>query len=82
MKIPKNRFFCFFLKCDLDEPRYRFLVQNDSKTPQGPISGHVSHFRTLPAILWKFEILAKIVILTIFDIWHFGPANGRVWLEM
>ena len=78
----KKRFFQNCLKFDLNEFRYRIRVQNGSKTPQGLISGHISLSRTLPAILWKFEFLAKIVILAIFDKWHHGRPYGRKWLEM
>ena len=81
-KIRKNSIFQFCLKCDLNGFRYRFRVQNGSKTPKGHISGHISYFRTLPANLWKFEILAKIVILANFDVSRHGRLHGREWLEI
>ena len=65
-KRPKNRFFQNFLKIDLNEFRYRFRVQNDSKTPQEPISGHISSFRPISAAVSKIEILAEMVIFAIF----------------
>ena len=81
-KIQKNRFFQIHLKFDPNEFRYRFRVQNGSKTPQGLISGHISGPRTIPATLKKFEFLAKIAILEIFDDSHFGRSFGRKWPEM
>ena len=71
-KSKKSIFFQNCLKFDLNGFRYRFRVQNGSKTPQGLISGHISIFQTLPATLKNFEFLAKIVILTIFDDSHYG----------
>ena len=41
-KMIKNQFFQNDLKFDLNEFRYRFQLQNGSKTPQGFISGHIS----------------------------------------
>ena len=65
-KRQKNRFFQNFLKIDLNEFRYRFRVQNNSKTPQDPISGHISSFWPISAAVSKIEILAKIAIFAIF----------------
>ena len=62
----KNRFFQNFLKIDLNEFRYRFRVQNDSKTPHEPISGHISSVRPISAAVSKIEILAEMVIFAIF----------------
>ena len=70
-KTQKKSIFRIFLKCDLDGFRYRFRVQNNSKTPQGPISGHISSFRPISATLSKFEFLAKIDFLAIFRIFDF-----------
>ena len=72
LKNSKKSIFRIFLKCDLDGFRYRFLVQNNSKTPQGPISGHISSFRPISATLSKFEFLAKIDYLAIFGIFDFS----------
>ena len=81
-KIQKNRFFQIHLKFDPNEFRYRFRVQNGSKTSQGLISGHISGTRTIPATWKKFEFLAQIVILEILiDFWWcaFWPI---IWPEV
>ena len=46
-KISKNPKIWIFLKLHLNAFRYRFRVQNGSKTPQGPISGHIMKFWTI-----------------------------------
>ena len=48
-KFKKSRFVQIHLKFDPNEFRYRFRVQNGSKTSQGLISGHISGTRTIPA---------------------------------
>ena len=81
----KSIFFWNFLKFDLNAFRYRFRVQNNSKTPQEPISGHISSFRPISATLSKFEFLAKIDFLMIFGIFDFSKYDlpfGRKWPEM
>ena len=85
LKSSKKSIFRLFLKCDLDGFRYRFLVQNNSKTPQGPISGHISSFRPISATLSKFEFLAKIDFLANFGIFDFSKYDlpfGRKWPEI
>ena len=52
----KNAIFSNVIKIDLKGFRYRFWVQNASKTPQKPISGHTSTFRPLPANVSKNRI--------------------------
>jgi len=84
-KSPKNRFFQNGLKYLLEGLEYRFLVQNDSKTLQEPISGHISSFQPISAILQTFEFLAKIdffAILWIFDFSQYGRPFGRKWSKM
>ena len=84
-KAQKKSIFRLFLKCDLDGFRYRFLVQNNSKTPPGPISGHISSFRPISATLSKFEFLAKIDFLANFGIFDFSKYDlpfGRKWPEI
>ena len=66
IKSPKNQFFQSFSKFDLNGFRYRFRVQNNSKTPQEPISGHISSFWPISAAVSKIEFLAKIAIFAIF----------------
>ena len=63
--------FSSFRKCGLDGFRYQFRVQNNSKTPQGPISGHISSFQPISATLSKFEFLAKMDFLAILGIFNF-----------
>ena len=46
-KISKNPKFWIFLKLHLNAFRYRFRVQNGSKTPHGPISGYIMKFWTI-----------------------------------
>ena len=74
--------FWNFIKIDLNALRYRTGVQNDSKTPQGPISGHISSSRPISATLSKFEFLAKIDFLAnfgIFDFLKYDLPFGRKW---
>ena len=81
-KSPKNRFFWNFLKFDLNAFRYRFRVQNNSKTPQEPISGHISSFRPISADISKIEFSTKIAIFAIFT--YFRPFTiwPTIWPEM
>ena len=81
----KSIFFWNFLKFDLNAFRYRFWVQNNSKTPQEAISGHISSFRPISATLSKFECLAKMDFLAIFGIFDFSKYDlsfGRKWSEI
>ena len=78
LKSSKKSIFRLFLKCDLDGFRYRFLVQNNSKTPQGHISGRISSFRPISATLSKFEFLAKIDFFAIFWIFDFQNMTGHL----
>ena len=85
IKNPKNRFFQNCLKCDLFGLKWWFVVQNDSKTPKGPISGHISPFRPISAILQEFNFLAKIdfwAILWIFDFSQYALPFGRKWSKI
>ena len=66
VKIAKKSIFQSFSKFDLNEFRYRFRVQNNSKTPQEPISGHISSFRPISADISKIEFLTQIAIFAIF----------------
>ena len=66
MKIEKNVIFSNVIKIYLKWFRYRFWVQNASKTPQEPISGHTSTFRPLPANISKIEIWEKTRDFAIF----------------
>ena len=48
-------------------------------------SGHISHFRTLPAVFSKFEFLAQIVILAFFAICTMADSMAgtpREWPEI
>ena len=81
----KNCIFWNFIKIDLNALKYQIGVQNDSKTPQGPISGHISSFRPISATLSKFEFLAKIDFLANFGIFDFSKFDllfGRKWPEI
>ena len=84
-KFSKNPFFQNCLKFDLDGLRYRFLVQNTSKTPQESISGHILLSRPVSATLFKFEFLSKIenfAIFRFFWVSRNGLIFGRKWPEM
>ena len=50
---------------------YRIGAQSSSKTPQGPISGHISSFRPISATLSKFKFFAKIDFLANLAISNF-----------
>mgnify|MGYP006900142944 CR=1 FL=1 len=63
-------------------PRYRFRVQNNSKTPQEPISGHISSFWPISAAVSKIEFLAKIAILAIFTYFWLLTIWPTIWPEM
>ena len=81
----KNCIFWNFIKIDLNTLKYQIGVQNDSKTPQGPISGQISSFRPISATLSKFEFLAKIDFLANFGIFDFSKYDlpfGRKWPEI
>ena len=56
IKISKNRFFSIFVKCFIYAIRYRIRVQNNFKTPQGSISGHISCFRPLSVNIQKNRV--------------------------
>ena len=65
--------------------KYRIGVQNDSKTPQGHISGHILSFRPISATLSEFEFLTKIDFLENFEIFDFSKYDllfGRKWPEI
>ena len=78
----KSIFFWNFLKFDLNAFRYRFRVQNNSKTPQEPISGHISSFRPISADISKIEFLTKIAIFAIFTYFWFFIIWPTIWPEM
>ena len=78
----KNRFFQMFSKFDLNEFRYLFRVQNNSKTLQKPISGHISSFWPISAAVSKIEFLAKIAIFAIFTYFWLLTIWPTIWPEM
>ena len=60
-------------------------MQNDFKTPQGHISGHILSFRSISVTLSKFEFLTKIDFLANFEIFDFSKYDllfGRKWPEI
>ena len=73
LKITKIMIFWNILKIHLKGFWYRFRVQNNSKTPQASISGHISCTRPPPAELSKIDFLVKIVILAILR--HMWPCT-------
>ena len=82
MKIAKKSIFWNFLKFDLNAFRYRFRVQNNSKTPQEPISGHISSFRPISADISKIEFSTKIAIFAIFTYFRPFTICPTIWPEM
>ena len=81
MKKSKNANFQNHLKIDPEGFRYRFRVQNASRTPQVSISGHISCTRTLPADESKDEFLTKIAIFMNFNCDQMWPIFCRKALE-
>ena len=81
MKKSKNANFQNHLKIDPEGFRYRFRVQNASRTPQVSISGHISCTRTLPADESKDEFLTKMAIFMNFNCDQSWPVFCRKALE-
>ena len=74
----KNCIFWNLIKIGLNALKYQIGVRNDSKTPQGPISGRISSFRPISATLSKFEFLAKINFLANIGTFDFSKSR-RAW---
>ena len=85
LKIAKIMIFWNILKIDLKGFWYRFRVQNNSKTPQELISGHISSFRPISADVSKIEFLTQITIFAIFtyfDLSQYGRPYDRKCSKM
>ena len=82
LKITKIMIFWNILKIHLKGFWYRFRVQNNFKTPQVSISGHITSFWVFWTILWKIEFSLQMTILMIFDSSHYGRLSGRKCTKM